>query len=129
MHVAANDVFLLNCQIVEKVHQAALSHMEREVGDLRSVCWSEMNLLEEISEDAMTQKDNRDNLDETLFKSQSHLGLMWRLWRCHHAFAQRVFFPTKVEGRQSVTMSVRSSQVRTTAPNLRATHGDVSTRQ
>ena len=47
--------------------------MKTEVGDLRSACWSEANVREEINADAITEKDNRDHLEGKLLKSHSYL--------------------------------------------------------
>ena len=52
-------MFMNSCTALrdrEEVHQPALSHMKREVKDLKSAYWYEANVRAEINVDAMTQR-------------------------------------------------------------------------
>ena len=55
----------------EEVLEAALNYTKQEVQNLRSAGWSAADLREEIDADAITRKENRDDLEEKLRISQS----------------------------------------------------------
>ena len=55
----------------EEVLQAALPSTKQEVQNFRSAGWSAADLREEINADAITRKENRDDLEEKLCISQS----------------------------------------------------------